>query len=121
MSGGSRERETVGAGVEGFEYVADIGDIAEGELAQVILSSGAKVCLFKHGGTVGAVDDTCTHAEFSMSEGVLHNDCTIECVWHGARFDCRTGAVRRGPAYDPLPVYEVRMDGERVLVGRRKS
>ncbi len=121
MNAGGGEREAASADIAGYEYVADAGEIAEGELAQVTLSTGAKVCLFKHQGVIGAVHDTCTHAEFSMSEGVLHNDCTIECVWHGARFDCRTGAVRRGPAYDPLPVYDVRMDGERVLVGRRKS
>jgi Rieske Fe-S protein len=31
----------------------------------------------------------------------------------------RTGRVRRGPAEDPLPVFPVQIDGERVLVGTR--
>ena len=33
----------------------------------------------------------CTHAEFLLSDGTLRNDGTLECAWHGARFDCRTG------------------------------
>jgi 3-phenylpropionate/trans-cinnamate dioxygenase ferredoxin subunit len=70
-------------------------------------------------GTIGAVGGLCTHAEFSIAEGVLHEDGTIECVWHGARFDCRTGAARRLPAVDPLPVFPVRVEGGRVLVGTR--
>ena len=49
----------------------------------------------------------------------LHGDGTIECAWHGARFDCRSGAVRRPPAIDPLPVYAVRVEQGRVLVGPR--
>ena len=65
------------------------------------------------------MDDTCTHAEFAMSDGVLHPDGTIECVWHGARFHCATGAVCRGPAFDPLPVYAVRVVDGGVFVKRR--
>ena len=40
----------------------------------------------------------------------------IECPWHGSRFDLRTGAVIEGPAGNPEPTYEVRIDGENILV-----
>jgi len=43
-----------------------------------------------------------------MSEGTLETDGTIECAWHGARFDCTNGEVKQGPADEPLPVYDVR-------------
>ena len=46
---------------------------------------------------------------------------TLECIWHGARFDCATGRVCRGPAEDPLPVFAVRIEGDRVLVGPKAS
>lgn len=108
------------ADLAAFEAVAATDDVPEGALVPVTLSDGTNVCLFNHHGTIGAVDDTCTHAEFAMSEGVLHPDGTIECVWHGARFHCATGAVCRGPAFDPLPVYEVRVVDGSVLVKRRK-
>ena len=82
----------------------------------VTLSDGAPVCVFNHRGVIGAVGNRCTHAEFLISDGVLHGDGTLECLWHGARFDCRTGAVRRQPAELPLLVYEVREVSGRVLV-----
>src|SRR6476659_4653490 len=100
-----------------FEDVAPLRDLADGTLLGVKLGDGTRVCLFNHRGTVGAVGGMCTHAEFPMDDGTLRADGTIECAWHGARFDCRTGAVCRPPAVDPLPVFEVRVENDRVLVG----
>jgi len=100
-----------------FIDVAGVRDIAEGKLLGVKLPDGTRVCLYNQRGTIGAMSDTCTHAEFPMSNGLLQPDGTIICGWHGARFDCRTGAVCRPPATDPLPVYEVRLENDRVLVG----
>ena len=55
-----------------------------------------------------------------MSLGDVLPDGTIQCAWHGARFDCATGSVEQGPAVDPLPVFEVKIDDRKVLVGARK-
>lgn len=104
-----------------FEYLADTSDLPEGALLNVQRSSGEEICLFNYRGSIGAIGNVCTHAEFFMSDGSLVNNGTIECVWHGARFDLRTGRVCRGPAEDPLPVYPVRIDGGRVLVGPREA
>lgn len=104
---------------EGEEYreAAGADEVAEGALCGVQLAHGERVCLFRIGGELGAVSDVCPHAEFLMSDGILHAaEGEIECAWHGARFDLRTGAVRRGPADAPLPVYEVRERGGRVFV-----
>lgn len=100
-----------------FVPVASVGDVTDGEMLGVTLPNGAAVCLFNRGGAIGAIGNVCTHAAFLMSDGVLHGDGTIECLWHGARFDCRTGAVLRHPASEPLPVYPVRIEGDRVFVG----
>jgi 3-phenylpropionate/trans-cinnamate dioxygenase ferredoxin component len=97
--------------------VAAASDVPEGALLGVTLPDGTPVCLYNQGGEIGALGGHCTHAEFAMADGALHGDGTIECAWHGARFDCRTGAVRRAPAIDPLPVYAVRVEHGRVLVG----
>jgi nitrite reductase/ring-hydroxylating ferredoxin subunit len=105
---------------ERFEAVAQTSDVPEGVLVGVKNDAGEEICLYNLRGTIGAVCNVCTHAEFLLSDGVLRDDGTIECVWHGARFACADGAVRRGPAVDPLPVYEVRVDDGRILVGPRK-
>ena len=104
---------------ETLEIVADAVDIPEGMLLGVRTAAGDEVCLFNYRGQIGAVHNVCTHAEFPLSDGTLANDGTIECVWHGARYSCLTGEVRRGPAVDPVPVYEVRVVDGKVLIGRR--
>jgi 3-phenylpropionate/trans-cinnamate dioxygenase ferredoxin subunit len=105
----------------GFEPVAEEADLAERGLLPVRLSNGTPVCLYRLHGEVGAVHDNCTHADFPMSDGELRPDGTIECVWHGAKFDCRTGAVCRGPADEPLPVYDVKVEGGKIHVALRRA
>lgn len=115
---------TLGAGLsadgthDGFEVLARVEDVPEGTLLPARRSDGTPVCVFNCRGTIGAVRDECTHAEFPLSDGVLRHDGTIECIWHGARFDCATGAVRRGPATDAVETYPVRVEKGRVYVGR---
>jgi 3-phenylpropionate/trans-cinnamate dioxygenase ferredoxin component len=99
-----------------LEHLANVADLPEGTLLGVQRSDGFDICLYNYRGTIGAVGNECTHAEFLLSDGALRSDGTLECVWHGARFDCRTGRVCRGPAEDPVPVFQVEVDGERVLV-----
>jgi 3-phenylpropionate/trans-cinnamate dioxygenase ferredoxin subunit len=102
-----------------FEDVAARDALPDGELLGAVLADGTPVCLYNDRGTIGAVRDVCSHAEFPLSDGVLHGDGTLECMWHGARYDCRTGAVRRGPAVDPVAVFETRVEGDRILVAAR--
>jgi 3-phenylpropionate/trans-cinnamate dioxygenase ferredoxin component len=103
-----------------FERVARLDDLVDGVPLGVETSRGERVCLLRVGDDVLAVSDTCTHQAFPMSSGDVLPDGTIQCAWHGARFDCRTGAVREGPADEPLPTYEVRVRGDEVFVGPRR-
>jgi 3-phenylpropionate/trans-cinnamate dioxygenase ferredoxin subunit len=102
-----------------FEAVASLRDLPDGIAVQRVLSSGEAVCLIRQRNEVSAVSDICTHQHFSMSQGDVLADGTLQCAWHGARFDCRTGEVRQGPAESPLPVYSVRVEGDAVMVGPR--
>jgi 3-phenylpropionate/trans-cinnamate dioxygenase ferredoxin subunit len=86
----------------------------------VALADGTRVVLIRRGEVVSALEDECSHQAMPHSAGDLVSDGTIECPWHGARFDCVTGACRRGPARDPVASYEVRVEDGRVLVGERK-
>jgi len=64
-----------------------------------------------------AVADTCSHEDYSLSEGeVLAEECEIECWKHGSVFDLRTGEPRSLPATKPVPVYPVRVEGDDVVV-----
>ena len=66
-------------------------------------------------GEVHAVDDVCTHANVSLSEGEL-DGCTLECWLHGSRFDIRTGEPSGPPATVALAVHTVKIEGDDVYV-----
>lgn len=97
-----------------FVKVARVSDVPPGQ-GRLIEVGGRFLALFNAAGTFYAVDDTCTHAEASLSEGFLEGT-EIECPLHGARFDLRTGAAVWSPAFVPVATYAVRVEGDDVLV-----
>jgi nitrite reductase/ring-hydroxylating ferredoxin subunit len=40
----------------------------------------------------------------------------VECAWHGAQFDPATGVMLTGPGGDDVPTYEVRVEGDTILI-----
>src|SRR5580765_2557863 len=102
-----------------FEPVASVGELNEGRVLQRVRPSGDTVCLVRYKGEISALSDICTHQHFSMSLGDLLEDGTLQCAWHGARYDCRSGEVKQVPATAPLPVFQVRLEGDTILVGPR--
>ena len=111
---------TGGAGAAlppGFEIAASDRELAEGELLGVVTESGRAVCLLRYQGEVHALVDRCTHQHFPLSSGSLERDGSVLCIWHGASFDCRTGAVRHPPAEVPVRTHDVRVVDGVILVG----
>ena len=53
-----------------------------------------------------AFDDHCTHRGGSLAGGSMICD-TVQCPWHGSQFNVRSGAVRAGPAKQPIRTYKV--------------
>ena len=76
---------------------------------------GVPVSLVRTEGEVFAINDICSHANVSLSEGEVE-DCQIECWLHGSSFDLRTGKPSGLPATRPVPVYPVKIEGGSVLV-----
>jgi 3-phenylpropionate/trans-cinnamate dioxygenase ferredoxin component len=64
---------------------------------------------------VFALRDVCSHAEVALSEGDVYGD-TIECWLHGSCFDLRTGKPTNPPATQPVPTYQVKIEGDDVYV-----
>ena len=102
-----------------FEAVASLSDLGDGTVVQRVRSSGDAICLVRLNGEISALSDICTHQHFSMSLGDLLEDGSLQCAWHGTRYDCRTGEVKQEPATSPLPVFQVRLEGDTILVGPR--
>ena len=67
-------------------------------------------------GNYYAVNDTCTHAGASLSEGSLGGHI-ITCGWHGAKFDCKTGKLSEFPVkVKDLNSYKVIVESENIFV-----
>ena len=66
-------------------------------------------------GDVHAIGDTCTHGDISLAEGFVEDD-TLECWAHGSAFSLRTGKPLNLPAYEPVPVYQVTIEGDDILI-----
>ena len=62
-----------------------------------------------------AFADACTHDSQPFGHGVLDNN-DIVCPRHGARFDVRTGEVTAPPALVPLDTYELKIEGEDIVI-----
>ncbi len=76
---------------------------------------GERIALCNVDGEFRAVQDECTHEYFPLSEGQLDGD-VLTCSLHGARFDVETGEVLGLPADEPVKIYQVRVEGEDILV-----
>lgn len=85
------------------------------------MPDGEPLCIVRDGTEVFAMADRCPHRDFNLSGGDIVGPGVIECPWHGAQFDYRTGAVLQGPATDSLLTYAVLLKGAEVHVGPRCS
>jgi 3-phenylpropionate/trans-cinnamate dioxygenase ferredoxin subunit len=77
---------------------------------------GVPICIVRDSNDeVHAIGDTCTHGDISLAEGFVEGE-TIECWAHGSAFSLTTGKPLNLPAYEPVPVYAVTIDGDDVLI-----
>lgn len=98
--------------------VARVGDIPDGEAIKVaasVLGTDDDVAVFFDGGEYFALDDTCSHAQASLSEGWIE-DGVVECPLHSGSFCLRTGAVESMPASVPMRTHRVDVEGDEIVV-----
>ena len=91
------------------EWTVALADAALGEAeTKMVDVDGAAVLVTRQGGRVYALTDRCVHRGGPLHEGEIANGC-VTCPWHGSTFRLDDGAVERGPAAYPQPVYDVRV------------
>jgi nitrite reductase/ring-hydroxylating ferredoxin subunit/uncharacterized membrane protein len=73
-----------------------------------VVAEGRQIMLFRHGGTLYAIDNICSHAGGWLSRCPVA-DLTATCPLHGSRFSLTDGSVVRGPANQPQPVLPTRI------------
>ena len=97
-----------------YVKAAKLSDVPQGQVRLVEVED-EEVALCNVGGEIFAVANLCTHDGGPLGEGEMV-DHQIECPRHGARFDVRTGAVTVLPAVLPIPTYEVKVEGDDILI-----
>ncbi len=84
-----------------------VDDLAPGEARRFDVGDH-RVALVRIGDEFHAIDDECSHEDYSLSEGeVWPDECEIECPRHGSTFDLVTGEPCSLPATQPVAVYKV--------------
>ncbi|MBV9796031.1 MAG: Rieske 2Fe-2S domain-containing protein [Actinobacteria bacterium] len=72
-----------------------------------VLADGRQILLYKHDGTLYALDNLCSHAAGLLSRGTVEG-LTVTCPLHGSQYCLADGSVRRGPSHQPQPVIRTR-------------
>ena len=103
----------------GYVKVADVGELSPGDMKTVEVGE-EQILIVNINGNIHACDDICSHAYASLSEGDLNGE-EVECPLHGSAFNVTTGEVLTPPADESVRVFEVRIDGQDILVGPPKS
>jgi len=78
------------------------------------------VLLVRAGSEVFAIDPHCSHYHGPLADGVVDGE-SIHCPWHHACFDLRTGEAARAPALNPIAVWKVEREGERIFVRQKRE
>jgi 3-phenylpropionate/trans-cinnamate dioxygenase ferredoxin component len=104
-----------------YQTVAKLDEIEDCGMKAVV-AHGEPVGLYRVGDRVFAISDICTHEETDLTSGEF--DCEeleVECPLHGSRFNVETGDVRILPATRPVATFEVKIEGDLVMIGPKKT
>ncbi len=100
-----------------FHTVAKASEIAPGNMLLVDVG-GEEIVIANVDGEYFAFSDTCTHEGGPLSDGELEGHI-VTCPWHFTPFDVKTGEAQEGGVTDdPIPVFEVRVEGDEVQIRR---
>lgn len=94
-------------------YLADAADVKTENGFQVKIMGRPPIGVFNLGDNFYAIDDTCTHGNFSLCEGLIF-DGQVECALHAGAFDIRTGAATDLPCVIPLKTYPVTVEDGKI-------
>ena len=104
---------------EDFVKAAEIKDIPASKMKEVQVD-GENICVANVEGKYYAIGSICTHEGGPLADGTLEG-YEVECPWHQSKFDVRTGEVTSPPASEPEPAYEVKVDGNNILIKKQSK
>jgi nitrite reductase/ring-hydroxylating ferredoxin subunit len=101
--------------------VAKFSELESGT-AHKVMVDGVPVAVVRIEDEVFAIADTCSHADISLSLGMVWCDTKqIECIKHGSAFNLVTGQPDTFPATQPVAVYSAKVVNDEVIVESQKE
>lgn len=101
--------------------VAKFSELESGT-AHKVMVDGVAVAVVRIEDEVFAIADTCSHADISLSLGMVWCDTKqIECIKHGSAFNLVTGHPDTFPATQPVAVYSASVVNDEVIVESQKA
>lgn len=94
--------------------IAQVGQVDDDESLAIELD-GKQLALHHTEGEYFVTDNVCTHQYALLSDGYIEDGC-VECPLHQAQFDLRTGKAMCAPATEDIKVYEVKTEGDDILI-----
>jgi 3-phenylpropionate/trans-cinnamate dioxygenase ferredoxin component len=73
------------------------------------------IAVIRSGADFFAIEDICTHDGAQLTGGDIEG-AEIICPRHGARFCLRSGEALTPPAYEPVRVFETKIEGGHLWV-----
>jgi len=98
----------------GFVKVTSTKKLSSANMLGVELGE-RKILIVNLNGKYYAIGNVCTHLACMLSDGELKGE-TVQCPCHGSIFNVKTGNVVKGPAKRSEPTFEVKVEGEQILV-----
>jgi len=92
-----------------------VTDVPLGTMKMAWVDGTDQVLVINSNGDLYAVQGTCSHEYFELDNGFLTAG-TLTCALHLSRFDLENGEPLDPPAELPLAVYEVVIEGDRILI-----
>jgi 3-phenylpropionate/trans-cinnamate dioxygenase ferredoxin subunit len=97
-----------------FVPITTVSELPSGQGRSFFINKES-IAIFHVGDEFFAIEDFCTHAGAPLGDGFIEGH-TVACSWHGAQFCLKTGHALTPPAFTGVRTYEVRVEGEQVLV-----
>ncbi|QIM16501.1 non-heme iron oxygenase ferredoxin subunit [Leucobacter insecticola] len=97
------------------QKVLALSELVQDQATRVVVDEVPIAVVLDANGDVHAIGDTCSHGQISLSEGFVEGD-TLECWAHGSAFSLCTGKPQNLPAYEPVPVYVVKIEDGDVYI-----
>ena len=99
-----------------WRKLATTTDFADTDRKYCEVDDDTQLGIFKVGDAdFYAVEIWCSHQRVSMITGYVEG-CELTCPLHGASFDLKTGEALGLPASMPIQTYELKLEGDDILV-----